>query len=95
MSVPARDGDARAPQPGTADSRDDSRSRALDAFLVERAADGYRVETRSPTQAVICRRHALYFVLRHIAPANAQTRLVVSVDDSGEVTSGEAEPLRW
>ena len=79
----------------TAASVDDARSRALDAFLAQREEDGYRIETRTGMQAVICRRHRLHFVLRWVARGTAQQRLVVSVDQDGAVTSSEAEPLRW
>jgi len=74
---------------------DDVRARALDAFLTQSEADGYRIETRSRLQAVICRRHRLYLVLRWVARENAQRRLVVSVDQHGVVTSVAAEPVRW
>jgi hypothetical protein len=74
---------------------DDTRARALDAFLAQREADGYRIETRSRLQAVICRRHRLHLVLRWVARGSAQRRLVVSVDQHGVVTSVAAEPLRW
>jgi hypothetical protein len=73
----------------------DARLVALDAYLAQREADGYRVETRSGVQAVICRRHRLYFVLRWFARETAQRRLVVSVDQHGEVTAAAAEPVRW
>jgi hypothetical protein len=79
----------------TAAARDDLRSRALDAFLAEREADGYRIETRSQLQAVICRRHRLHVLLRWVARGSAQRRWVVSVDQHGEVTSVAAEPVRW
>jgi hypothetical protein len=71
------------------------RSAALDDYLAERVAEGFRVETRSGMQAVISRRHRFYFVLRWVARKRAQTRLVVSVDQHGEVTSVAAEPVRW
>jgi hypothetical protein len=73
----------------------DVRETALDAYLATRAANGFRVETRSGTQAVIVRRHRLYFALRWVAHGRAEQRLVVSVDQHGEVTSLEAEPVRW
>lgn len=79
----------------TAASAADVRSRALDAFLAQREADGYRIETRTGMQAVICRRHRLHFVLRWVARGSSQQRLVVSVDQDGAVTSVEAEPVRW
>jgi len=71
------------------------RSAALDAYLERRAAQGFRVETRSGIQAVIVRRHRLYFLLRWFAQGRAEQRLVVSVDQHGEVASLAAEPLRW
>jgi hypothetical protein len=79
----------------TTASADDVRTRALDAFLEQREADGYRIETRSQLQAVIYRRHPLHIVLRWFARGSAQRRLVVSVDQYGVVTSVAAEPLRW
>ena len=79
----------------TTESADDLRASALDAYLAQRQADGYRTETRTGMQAVIVRRHPLYFVLRWFARGMAQRRLVVSVDQHGEVTSVDAEPVRW
>jgi hypothetical protein len=73
----------------------DARSHALDAYLAERAAQGFRVETRSGAQAVIVRRHRLYFVLRWVAYGRAEQRLVVSVDHRGAIASQAAEPVRW
>ena len=72
-----------------------ARSVALDAHLAQRAGQGFSVETRSGIQAVIVRRHRLHFVLRWVAPGRAEQRLVVSVDQDGEVTSLAAEPVRW
>jgi hypothetical protein len=82
----------RALTPGQAA---DERSAALDAYVAERVADGFRVETRSGMQAVISRRHRFYFVLRWVARKRAEERLVVSVDQHGDVTSSAAEPVRW
>ncbi len=73
----------------------DSRAMALDAYLSQRAAQGFRVETRTGVQAVIVRRHPLYFALRWVAHGRVEQRLVVSVDQHGEVTSVAAEPVRW
>ena len=73
----------------------DARLAVLDAYLARRAAQGFRVETRSGVQAVIIRRHRLYFVLRWFARGLAEERLVVSVDQDGEVASLAAEPVRW
>jgi hypothetical protein len=73
----------------------DARSTALDAYLERRTSEGFSVETRTGVQAVIVRRHRLHFVLRWFAHARAEQRLVVSVDQHGEVTSLAAEPVRW
>lgn len=73
----------------------DARTAALDAHLARRTAQGFRVETRSAAQAVIVRRHRLYFVLRWFARGRAEQRLVVSVDQHGDVDSLAAEPVRW
>jgi hypothetical protein len=72
-----------------------ARTAALDAYLAVRAAHGYQVETRSGTQAVIVRRHRLFFVLRWLARDVAQRRLVVSVDQHAVVSVVAAEPVRW
>jgi hypothetical protein len=74
-------------------SVDAARSQALDAFLRQREAEGYRIETRTVMQAVIYRRHRLHFVLRLIAHGTAQRRLVVSVDQHAKITSVAVEPV--
>jgi hypothetical protein len=79
----------------TAGRAADARVTALDAHLAQREANGFRVETRSATQAVIVRRHRFYFVLRWFAHGRAEQRLVVSVDQHGGVSSLQAEPVRW
>ena len=73
----------------------DLRSTALDAYIARRVAQGFRVETRSGAQAVLVRRHPLYFALHWFARGLAEQRYVVSVDQHGEVTSLAAEPVRW
>jgi hypothetical protein len=73
----------------------DARSLALDAYLARRAAQGFRVETRSGSQAVIVRRRRMYFALRWFASGRAEQRYVISVDQHGEVDSLAAEPVRW
>lgn len=76
---------------GTADAR----SAALEAYIAQRGAQGFRVETRSGLQAVIVRRHPLHFALRWFAKDHAEQRFVVSVDEHGEVAALPAQPLRW
>ena len=73
----------------------DVRSAALDAYIAGRVAKGFRVETRTGAQAVIVRRHRLYFVLHWFAGGLAEQRYVISVDQHGEVDALAAEPLRW
>ena len=73
----------------------DLRSAALEAYIAKRGKQGFRIETRSATQAVIVRRHRLHFVARWVARGVADERLVVSVDESGEIAALPAEPLRW
>ena len=73
----------------------DLRSASLDAYLARRVAQGFRVETRTGAQAVIVRRHRLYFALHWLSPGAAEQRYVVSVDQHGEVDTLEAEPVRW
>jgi hypothetical protein len=72
-----------------------SRAAALDAYIAQRTEQGFRVETRSGNQAVIVRRHRLYFVLHWVAPGRVEQRYVISVDQHGEVASLAAEPVRW
>lgn len=79
----------------TSDQAGTDRSAALDAYIARRAEQGFRVETRSGTQAVIVRRHRLYFILHWVARGRLEQRYVVSVDQHGEVASLTAEPVRW
>lgn len=73
----------------------DHRSAALEAYIAKRGKQGFRIETQTGTQAVIVRRHPLHFALRYVAPARAEQRLVVSVDEHGKVAARPAEPIRW
>ena len=74
-------------------AREEHRRNALDAFLEARVAAGYRVETRTGTQAIIAPTGARSVLFR-LRRTGAAGRLVVSVDDRGEVTASPAEPLR-
>jgi hypothetical protein len=66
----------------------------LTAFLDERATAGYRIETRTATQAIIVRRRRYPFLLGRLR-ARDDHRLVVSVDSDGAITTVAAEPRRW
>ena len=71
-----------------------SRTAALDAYLAGREAHGYLIETRTALQAVIVRRR--WHLARWFTRTGAgERRLVVSVDEHGEVSAVAAEPRRW
>ncbi|HST19157.1 MAG TPA: hypothetical protein VLK36_16040 [Gaiellaceae bacterium] len=72
----------------------DLRTAALDAYLLRQEADGYRIETRTPVQAVIFRRR-WDFARRLTRSGAGERRLVVSVDEHGEVSAVVAERRRW
>jgi hypothetical protein len=72
----------------------DAREAALNAFLDAQVARGFRIETRSATQAVIERRTPLLSVLRRFGGLGVD-RQVVSVDEHGKVTATAAERIRW
>ena len=67
---------------------------ALDAYLSRQVADGYRIETRTAVQAVIFRRR-WDFGRRLTRTGVGERRLVVSVDEHGEISAVAAEPRRW
>jgi hypothetical protein len=73
------------------DPREEAREAALTLFLEARVREGYVIETRTDTHAIIApsRGWSLLNPFR-----KASKRLVVSVDDKGRVTTRQAEPLR-
>jgi hypothetical protein len=65
------------------------RERALDAFLEAKQRDGFDVETRTGTHAIIVERKSL------LVPFRRRRRYVLSVDErGGNVTMMPAEPKR-
>jgi hypothetical protein len=68
-----------------------TRKDGLDAFLEERVAEGFAVETRSETHAIIFRRPK---GLRRFRRADDPGRFVVEVDHEGAATMRPAEPRR-
>jgi hypothetical protein len=72
----------------------DLRTAALDAYLSRQEADGYRIETRTAVQAVIFRRR-WDLARRFTRIGVGERRLVVSVDEHGEVSAVAAERRRW
>jgi hypothetical protein len=76
------------------DDQNELRRSALTAFLEERIREGYLVETRTDTHAIIApapRRPSFRGLLRK---PNALERQVLEVDSDGVVTMRPAEPLR-
>jgi hypothetical protein len=71
------------------------RSEALTTFLEARTREGFDIETRTATQAVIVRRRQLFLLLRPFRPRAGDVRLVVSVDSDGGIRTDAAEPRRW
>ena len=66
------------------------RKQALDRFLEERVAQGFTVETRTDTHAIVALRRRRFWGLLH----GDDDRYVVEVDEDGRVTMSEAEALR-
>ena len=75
------------------DDREELRRSALTEFLDARVREGYRVETRTDTHAIIAPagRRSLLDVLRK---QQVPVRQVLSVDSDGVVSMRPAEPLR-
>ena len=67
------------------------RKGSLDAFLDEKLAQGFTIETRTDTHAIIFRRPK---GLRRFTSGHDPGRFVVEVDEDGRVTMREAEPRR-
>lgn len=76
------------------ESREELRKNALSAFLEARTSEGFRIETRTDTHAIIVPASRRWAVFDRFRGANAPTRQVVEVDVNGEVTMSPAEPLR-
>jgi hypothetical protein len=70
------------------------RRAAIDAYLDERIAEGFRVESRTDTQAIIAPARPRLSFLRRFKKTAPLERQVVSVDVDGHVTASPAQPLR-
>jgi hypothetical protein len=68
-----------------------TRKGGLDAFLDQKVAEGYRVETRTNTHAIISRRPK---GLKRFTSGEDPGRYVVEVDEDGRATMRAAEPRR-
>ena len=76
------------------DSQEEHRKAALSAFLDARASEGYHIETRTDTHAIIAPAHKNRSLLDRLRKPKVPARQVVSVDSDGNVTMRPAEPLR-
>ena len=68
-----------------------TRKDGLDAFLDEKLAEGFTIETRTDTHAIIVLRLK---GLRRFTSGEDPGRFVVEVDDEGRATMRQAEPRR-
>jgi hypothetical protein len=68
-----------------------ARKDGLDAFLDEKLAEGFTIETRTDTHAIISRRPK---GLRRFTSGADPGRFVVEVDEDGRATMRDAEPRR-
>jgi hypothetical protein len=68
-----------------------TRKDALDSFLDEKIAEGFTVETRTDTHAIIFRRPRGW---RRFTGGDDPGRFVVEVDEDGHATMRPAEPRR-
>jgi hypothetical protein len=76
------------------DDRDRQRKRALDVYLAARCSDGFQLESRTATQAIIAR-EGVGAGLHERIGLNGRRREVISVDEQATVTARPAEPVRW
>jgi len=68
-----------------------TRSQGLDAFLDQKVEEGYVIETRSDTHAIVFKRPK---GLRRFTSGPDSGRYVVQVDEDGTATMRPAEPRR-
>ena len=68
-----------------------ARKEGLDAFLDQKVAEGFAIETRTGTHAIIARRPK---GLKRFTSGAEAGRYVVEVDEAGVATMRPAEPRR-
>jgi hypothetical protein len=68
------------------------RKNALDAYLEKKVAEGFTIETRTDTHAIIT--DAGQHFWRRVHRGGGFRRHVVQVDEDGAVTMSAAEPRR-
>jgi hypothetical protein len=79
---------------GNLDDRRRRRKQALDAYLAARTGEGFQLESRTDTHAIITRKGVVAGLLERIG-LRGRKRQVISVDEQGTVTAQPAEPVRW
>jgi hypothetical protein len=79
---------------GNPDDRHRQRTEALDAYLAAHSGDGFHLESRTDTHAIIARNGFVAGLLERIG-LNGRKRQVISVDEDGIVTARPAERVRW
>jgi hypothetical protein len=79
---------------GNQHDRRREREQALDAYLVARSADGFQLESRTGTHAIIRRKGVVAGLLDRVG-LNGRKRQVISVDEHAAVTAEPAERVRW
>jgi hypothetical protein len=77
------------------DSQEEARKEALNRFLEARVAEGFRIETRTDTHAIVVSAASARSFLDRLRRVKTSERQVVSVNEHGEVTTSPAEPLRF
>jgi hypothetical protein len=68
------------------------RKDGLDVFLAEKLAEGFTIETRTNTHAIVFRRPR---GVRRFTGGHDPGRFVVEVDEHGHATMSQAEPRRF
>jgi hypothetical protein len=76
------------------DPQEEIRKDALTAFLDTKVGEGFLVETRTDTHAIIVASGRARPLLERLRKPKSPERLVISVDEHGGVTTSPAEPLR-
>ena len=75
------------------DTQETFRRDALTAFLETRVDEGFTIESRTPTQAIVVPART-WSLLARFRKADSPGRQVVQVDVDGTVTMSPANPLR-
>ncbi len=76
------------------DPQEEIRKDALTAFLEAKIGDGFRIETRTDTHAIIVASGRGRPFIDRLRKPKTPERHVISVDEHGGVTMAPAEPLR-